>query len=84
MSKLNINDFSKEQIAMAMKCETPEELIELAKANKIEITLEEAKAYLEELQDCELDMEELQEVAGGGTAYCEDKAGTCHLHKKIE
>ena len=34
MAKLNINDFSKEQIAMAMKCETPEELVELAKANK--------------------------------------------------
>ena len=84
MAKLNINDFSKEQIAMAMKCETPEELVELAKANKIEITLEEAKAYLEELQDCELDIEELQDVAGGGSFYCPNDRKTCHLHKKIE
>ncbi|MBR4159155.1 MAG: hypothetical protein IKZ57_01950 [Spirochaetia bacterium] len=84
MAKLNINDFSKEQIAMAMKCETPEELVELAKANKIEITLEEAKAYLEELQDCELDIEELQDVAGGGSFYCPNDSKTCHLHKKIE
>ena len=84
MAKLNINDFSKEQIAMAMKCETPEELVELAKANKIEITMEEAKAYLEELQDCELDIEELQDVAGGGSFYCPNDSKTCHLHKKIE
>ena len=84
MSKLNVNDLTKEQIAMAMKCETPEELVELAKANKIEITMEEAKAYLEELQDCELDIEELQDVAGGGSFYCPNDSKTCHLHKKIE
>lgn len=84
MAKLNINDLTKEQITRAMNCETPEELMELAKSSGIEITLDEAKAYLEELQDCELDENTLQSVAGGGTMYCEDKAGTCHLHKKLE
>ena len=84
MSKLNINDLTKEQLARAMNCETPEELIELAKSAGLEITMEEAKAYLEELQDCELDMETLQSVAGGGSFYCPKDAKSCHLHKKIE
>lgn len=69
---------------MAMNCETPEELIELAKSAGLEITMEEAKAYLEELQDCELDMETLQSVAGGGSFYCPKDGKSCHLHKKIE
>ena len=37
MSKLNINDLTKEQLAMAMNCETPEELIELAKSAHMSI-----------------------------------------------
>ena len=32
MAKFNRNELTKEQILAAMKCETPEELIELAKA----------------------------------------------------
>ena len=84
MSKLNINDLTKEQLAMAMNCKTPEELVELAKNSGIEITMEEAKVYLEELEDCELDMKTLSSVAGGGSFYCPNDSKTCHLHKKIE
>ena len=38
----------------AMECETPEQLIELAKTEGIELTKEQAEAYLSQLQDGEL------------------------------
>ena len=50
---------------MAMECETPEELIELAKKAGIEITKEQADAYIEELENFELDNAVLDKVAGG-------------------
>ena len=56
----------------AMKCQTADELIALAKSEGIEITKEEAEAYLDELADMELNAEELEAVAGGIT----------HPHKK--
>ena len=65
MDKLDLNSLTKEQIEKAMACETPEELIALAKEAGVELTLEQAKAYLEELQDVELDPEALENVAGG-------------------
>ena len=37
-----------------MECETPEQLIELAKTEGIELTKEQAEAYLSQLQDGEL------------------------------
>ena len=58
---------TKEMIEKAMECETPEELIELAKKAGIEITKEEAEAYFSELENTELDMATLENVAGG---YC--------------
>ena len=69
MNKLDLNSLTKEQIAMAMECETPEELIALAKEAGVELTLEQAKAYLEELENVELDEKALDKVAGGGTCY---------------
>ena len=41
------------------------ELIALAKAEGIEITKDEAEAYLDELHNIELDQEKLEKVAGG-------------------
>ena len=58
-------NLSEEVIAKAMQCETPEQLIELAKSEGIELTLEEAEAYLAELDDVELDSKQLKSVAGG-------------------
>ena len=55
-----------------MKCKTPEELIALAKTEGMEITKAEAEAYLDELQNVELDNAALDAVAGG---ICYDK--TC-------
>ncbi|MBR3672218.1 MAG: hypothetical protein IKN68_06280 [Spirochaetia bacterium] len=65
MNKLDLNSLTKKQIAMAMECKTPEELMELAKKGGIEITKAEAEAYLDELQNVELDNAVLDKVAGG-------------------
>ena len=65
MEKLDLNSLTKEQIALASKCQTPEELIKLAKEAGIELTKEEAQAYLDELENMELDKETLDKVAGG-------------------
>ena len=60
------NEITKEMIANAMQCETADELIALANSEGIELTKEEAEAYLAELEDFELDSDVLQKVAGGG------------------
>ena len=52
-------------IEKAMQCETDDELIALANSEGIELTKEEAEAYLAELEDFELDSDALQKVAGG-------------------
>ena len=69
---VNKNELTKEQIAKAMSCETIEELMELAKAEGIELTKEEAEAYMAEMDDVELDSDTLKQVAGGGMSYCSD------------
>ena len=62
---VNKNELTKEQIAKAMACETAEELMALAKSGGIELTKEEAEAYLAEMDDMELDSDALKNVAGG-------------------
>jgi len=62
---INKNELTKEQIAKAMSCKTAEELMELAKAEGIELTKEEAEAYMAELEDFELDEDMMKNVAGG-------------------
>ena len=64
----NKNELTKEQITKAMSCETAEELMALAKAEGIELTKEEAEAYMSELTDFELDEAALKNVAGGAKA----------------
>jgi predicted DNA-binding protein len=65
MGKINVNELTKEQIQKAMACESVEELIELAKAVGVELTKEEAEAYMAEMEDVELDSDALKQVAGG-------------------
>ena len=48
-----------------MLCDTPEELVKLAKENGVELTVKEAEAYLSEIEDIDLDSAQLKEVAGG-------------------
>ena len=59
------NELTKELIAKAMACETAEELMALAKSEGVELTKEEAEAYLVEMSDIELDEAALKQVAGG-------------------
>ena len=61
---------SKELIEKAQKCETPEQLIELAKAEGFEMTKEQAEAFIAQTQDAELDSDALKSAAGGGCPRC--------------
>ena len=59
-------NISKELIEKAKTAKTAEELLEMAKAEHIELTEEEAKKAFEKLnKNCELSDEELDNVAGG-------------------
>ena len=69
MGKINMNELTKEQVQKAMACESVEELIGQAKAVGVELTKEEAEAYMAEMEDVELDSDTLKQVAGGGTCY---------------
>lgn len=63
-----MNDFDSEIIEKAKSAESVEELLEIAKANNVEITAEDASAYFAQLNPrCgELADDELDNVAGGG------------------
>ena len=63
---INKNEITKEMVAKAIQCKTADELIAFAKSEGIELTKEEAEAYLAELEDFELDEGMLKNVAGGG------------------
>jgi len=56
---------TKEMLAKAANCNSADELIALAKTEGFEITKAEAEAYLSELENTELDMATLDNVAGG-------------------
>ena len=66
MAKINRNELTKEIIEKAMECKTAEELMALAKAEGIELTKDEAEAYMAEMADFELEEATLDRVAGGG------------------
>ena len=68
--KIDGNEVSKEMLEKAMQCDTPEELVKLAKENGVELTKEEAEAYLSEMEDIDLDSSQMKMVAGGkGVCY---------------
>ena len=56
---------TKEMLEQALQCETADELLALAKKYGFEITKQEAEAYLAELENCELNAADLDNVAGG-------------------
>ena len=62
---INEKEITKEMVMKAMQCETAEDLISFAKSEGIEITKEEAEAYMTELSDFELESIELKNIAGG-------------------
>ena len=76
--KFKGHELTREELMRAMECETPEELMELVKKIDIEITREEAEAYLETMEELELSPEETEAVAGGkkkGSGSCPNKTG---------
>ena len=76
--KIDGKEISKELLAKAMKCDTPEELAALAKENGIEVTVEQAEAYLMEAKDIDLDSVQLEQVDGGGCwGDCKKYNRTC-------
>jgi len=70
---INRKEITKEMLAKAVQCKNADELIALAKTRGMEMTREEAEAYMAELADFELDADTLQNVAGGG-CYSDCKA----------
>ena len=70
-SKIDSKLMTKEVLAKAMDCKTPEEVAALAKENGVELTLDEAKKCLDNLEnfDVTLSDDDLQKVAGGGMCW---------------
>ena len=63
---INRNELTKEMVEKALNVKDAKELMALAKSEGIELTKEEAEAYMAELEDYELDEDTLKNVAGGG------------------
>ena len=61
-------EMNKELLAKAKETKTPEELMEFAKENNVEMTEESAKAYFDLIhpKTGELSEDELKNVSGGG------------------
>ncbi len=57
-----------------MTCDTPEELVKLAKEAGLELSVEQAKVFLDELDEVDLNSEQMRQVAGGRSWY------TCGRH----
>ncbi len=73
--KFNGIEIPREVLAKAMTCDTPEDLVKLAKEYNVNITVEEAAVYLNELDSLDLTEEQLKATAGGlpctkFTIYC--------------
>ena len=77
--KTNGKEITKEMLAKAEACKTAEELAALAKENGVELTAEEAAAYLAEHEGGKLTGEELDAVAGGKVLKPGGKHKGCFL-----
>ena len=63
--KFKGQEISKEFMAKALQCDTPEDLTALAKKEGIEITAKQAEEYLAKMEDIELSSDQMKAVAGG-------------------
>ena len=64
---INKNELAQEMIQKALQCNTAEDVIAYAKSEGLDITKDEAEAYMAELADVELDGNELTKIAGGAS-----------------
>ena len=67
----------RELLKKAAACETPEELMALAKEQGLEMTEEQAKNKLEELENLEIDLSDEQLKAAAGGFSCHKGSGLC-------
>ena len=69
--KIDPKLMTKEMLEKALACETPEALVALGKENGVELTTEQAKKILDELEnlDVKLSDEDMAKVAGGGVCW---------------
>jgi predicted ribosomally synthesized peptide with nif11-like leader len=76
-----MKNFNAEMIEKAKTVKSAEELLELAKANGVEITADEAATYFAQLnpKSGELDDDDLDAVAGGAATGGEEGFGLCPL-----
>ncbi len=79
--KISGKEIPKELLAKAMTCEAPEELVKLAKEAGLELSGEQAKAFIAELDEIDLDSEQMRDVAGGGCwNLCSKHMPSCYLY----
>ncbi len=71
---INKSEITKEMLEKAMQCKTSEDLIAFAKTKGVEITKEEADAYMEELSMSELEDGDLDYAAAGKAPGGGDKS----------
>ena len=71
---INRNEITKEKLEKAIQCQTAEELMAYAKTEGVDITKEEAEAYLAELSEFELKDGELERAAGGKASFGGDQS----------
>ncbi len=64
--KIDGKKLSKELLAKAISCDTPEELMKLTEEAGIKLTKEHAQTFFEEMNEVDLSSDQLQQVAGGG------------------
>ena len=70
-----MNNFTSELITKAKTAANAEELFEIAKANNVELTEEEAKAYFEQLgAGGTVSDDDLNDVAGGSSCPGDEEA----------
>ena len=58
-------ELTPEQVHRGMQCDTPEELIAACREIGIDVTVEEAEKFLENMEDIDLTSEQMKAVAGG-------------------
>ena len=79
-----MKNLTPELIAKAKAAQSAEELFELAKANDVEITEEEAKTYFEQLSaNGTVSDDELDVVAGGCDTNAENQTESNTLKRKL-
>ena len=63
--KIDGKELSEEVMAKALQCDTPEELVKVAKDEGIEITVKQAEVWFTEMEDINLSSAQMKQVAGG-------------------